>query len=162
MVYPSSLWSEVEELYSSSLTHSMMKSSNGNIFRVTGPLCGEVTGPGEIPTQRPMTRSFDVFVDLHLNKRLSKQPWGWWFETPSWSLWRHYNVYRDILAAPLQLKVAELCPGMLSNIGYPPETLLKLKSCEITLAYSLFISYPIVVKFWNFTQSTAAILPCCV
>ena len=41
--------------------HSMMTSSNGNIFRVTGPLCGEFTGPGEFPTQRPVTRSFDVF-----------------------------------------------------------------------------------------------------
>ena len=29
--------------------------------------------PGEFPTQRPVTRSFDVFLDLHLNKRLSKQ-----------------------------------------------------------------------------------------
>ena len=70
----------------------MMTSSNGNIFRVTGPLCGEFTGPGEFPTQRPVTRSFDVLFDLHLNKRLSKQPWGWWFETPSWSLWRQRNV----------------------------------------------------------------------
>ena len=69
-----------------------MTSSNGNIFRVTGPLCGEFTGPGEFPTQRPVTRSFDVFFDLRLNKRLSKQPWGWWFETPAWSLWRHRNV----------------------------------------------------------------------
>ena len=48
----------------------MMTSSNGNIFRVTGPLCGEFTGPGEFPTQRPVTRSFDVFFDLRLNKRL--------------------------------------------------------------------------------------------
>ena len=69
----------------------MMTSSNGNIFRVTGPLCGEFTGPGEFPTQRSVTRSFDVFFDLRLNKRLSKQPWGWWFETLSWSLWRHCN-----------------------------------------------------------------------
>ena len=70
----------------------MMTSSNGNIFRVTGPLCGEFTGPGEFPTQRPVTRTFDVFFDLRLNKRLSKQAWGWWFETLSWSLWRHCNV----------------------------------------------------------------------
>ena len=70
----------------------MMTSSNGNFFRVTGPLCGEFTGPGEFPTQRPVMRSFDVFFDLRLNKRLSKQSWGWWFETPSWSLWRHCNV----------------------------------------------------------------------
>ena len=67
-------------------------SSNGNIFRVTGPLCGEFTGPGEFPTQRPVARSFDVFFDRRLNKRLNKQPWGWWFETPSWSLWRQCNV----------------------------------------------------------------------
>ena len=48
-----------------------MTSSNGNIFRVTGPLCGEFTGPGEFPAQRPVTRSFDVFFDLRPNKRLS-------------------------------------------------------------------------------------------
>ena len=70
----------------------MMTSSNGNIFRVTGHLCGEFTGPGEFPAQRPVTQSFDVFFDLCLNKRLNKQPWGWWFLTPSWSLWRHCNV----------------------------------------------------------------------
>ena len=63
----------------------MMTSPNGNIFRVTGHLCGEFTG------QRPVTRSFDVFFHLHLNERLSKQSWGWWFETPSCSLWRHCN-----------------------------------------------------------------------
>ena len=40
----------------------MMMSSNGNIFRVTGPLCGEFTGPGEFPAQRPVTRNFDVFL----------------------------------------------------------------------------------------------------
>ena len=68
-----------------------MTSSNGNIFRVNGSLCGEFTGLGEFPTQRPVTQSFDVFFDLRLNKRLSKQPWGWWFETLSWSLWRHCN-----------------------------------------------------------------------
>ena len=47
--------------------------------------------PGEFPAQRPVTRSFDVFFDLRLNKRLSKQSQGWWFETLSCSLWRHRN-----------------------------------------------------------------------
>ena len=47
--------------------------------------------PGEFPTQRPVTRSFDVYFDLRPNKRLSKQWWGWWFETPSRPLWRHRN-----------------------------------------------------------------------
>ena len=69
----------------------MMASSNGNIFRVTGHLCGEFTGPRWIPAQRPVMWSFDVFFDLRPNKRLSKQSWGWWSETPSSSLWRHRN-----------------------------------------------------------------------
>ena len=46
---------------------------------------------GDFPAQRPVTRSFDVFLDLRLNKRLSKQWWGWWFETISGPLWRHCN-----------------------------------------------------------------------
>ena len=64
---------------------AMMRSSNGHIFRVTGHLCGE------FPAQRPATRSFDVLFDLRLNKRLSKQSLGWWFETLPRPLWRHRN-----------------------------------------------------------------------
>ena len=47
--------------------------------------------PGEFPAQRPVTRSFDVIFDLRLNKPLSKQSWGWWFETLSPPLWRQSN-----------------------------------------------------------------------
>ena len=54
-------------------------------FRVTGPLCCEFLGHRWI-------RSFDIFFHLWLNIRLSKQWWGWWFETPSRSLRRHRNV----------------------------------------------------------------------
>ena len=72
----------------------MMTSSNGNIFRVTGHLYGKFTGPGEFPAQRPVTQSFDVCFDLRLNKRLSKQSLGWWFETLLCQLWRHSNVSR--------------------------------------------------------------------
>ena len=71
-----------------------------NIFRVTGPLCGEFTGPGEFPTQRPVTRSFDVFFDLRLNKRLSTQSWGWWFETLSRPLWHYRNVWNNKFPCP--------------------------------------------------------------
>ena len=66
----------------------MMTSSNGNIFRLTGHLWGNSPVAGEFPAQRPVTRSFDVFFDLRLNKRLGKQSWGWWFETPS----PHYDA----------------------------------------------------------------------
>ena len=52
----------------------------------------ETPVPGEFPAQKPVTRSFDIFFDVHPNKRLSKQSWGWWFETLSRSLWRHCNA----------------------------------------------------------------------
>ena len=53
-------------------------------FSVLLALCaGNSPVTGEFPTQRPVTRSFDVFFDLRLNKRLSKQPCGWWIETLS-------------------------------------------------------------------------------
>ena len=40
--------------------------------------------------------SFDVFFDLRLNKRLSKQSRHRWFETPSHPLWRHCNEFLAI------------------------------------------------------------------
>ena len=63
-----------------------MTSSKGNILRVTGPLCGEFTGPGEFPTQRPVTRSFDVFFDLRLNN-------GWVSIRKAGDLRRHRGHY---------------------------------------------------------------------
>ena len=47
----------------------------------------------EFPWQRPVMQSFGVFFDLHLNKLLSKQSWGWWFETPLCPLWRHCDAH---------------------------------------------------------------------
>ena len=44
---------------------------------------GNSPDTGELPAQRPVTRSFDVFFYLRLIMRLSKQSWGWWFETSS-------------------------------------------------------------------------------
>ena len=54
---------------------------------------GKSPVPGEFPAQMPVKQSFNVFFDLRLNKRLSKQSWGWWFETPPFPLWRHYYGY---------------------------------------------------------------------
>ena len=55
------------------------------------------------PAQRPVTRSFDIFFDLCLNKQLSKQSWGWWFETQSRPLWRHSSVSCECQWKPLVL-----------------------------------------------------------
>ena len=94
---------------------TMMTSSNGNIFRVTGPLCGEFTGPGEFPTQRPVTRSFDVYFGL--NKRLCKQSWGWWLETLLCPLWRHSNAKRlgDSSSYPVKSRCCEM--GYYHRVG---------------------------------------------
>ena len=43
-----------------------------------------ITNAGEV--------GFDVYFDLLLNKRLSKQSWSWWFEVPSCPLCCHCNV----------------------------------------------------------------------
>ena len=53
--------------------------------------------PVNSPHKGQWRGTFDVFSDLRLNKQLSKQPWGWWFETPMWSLWRQCN---DITSNP--------------------------------------------------------------
>ena len=47
---------------------------------------------GEFPSQRPVMWRFDIFFDLRLNRRLCTQTKSRWFETPSRSLWRHFNV----------------------------------------------------------------------
>ena len=73
--------------------------------------------PGEFPTQRPVT--------------LSKQSWGWWFETPSCTLWRHRNVQRSsdtiapclamieiskyTITGPFYWHVLDLIPAWISN-----------------------------------------------
>ena len=78
--YPSTWWQHQMEIFSALLA-----------------LCaGNSPVTGEFPSERPVTRSFDVSFDLRLNKRFSKQSWGWWFETPWHSLWRDWNAIHDL------------------------------------------------------------------
>ena len=70
---------------------NMITSSNGNIFRITDPLCGKFTGHRWIPHANASDAELWFFWYLRLNKRLSKQSRGWWFATPSRPLWRHCN-----------------------------------------------------------------------
>ena len=88
---------------------------------------------GEFSAQRPVTRSFDVFFDLCPNKRLSKQSWGWWFETPSDSSWRHSNdmcLYTHNMA----MWVQKLMFGFLSL--FPKDAELILNYVKIALSGS--------------------------
>ena len=72
---------------------------------------------GEFPAQRPVMRSFDVFFDLHLNKRLCKQSWGWWFETPSSSLWRHCNDVQNWHQSSYSVIVTQLWLAFVGRTG---------------------------------------------
>ena len=73
---------------------SMMTSSNGNLFRVTGHLRREFIG--DRWPHKGQWRGALMFFYLRLNERLSKQSWGRWFETPSHALWRYRNEVRYI------------------------------------------------------------------
>ena len=88
--------------------------------------------PGEFPEkQRPVTRCFDVFFDLRLNKRLSKQSWGWWFETYR----THYDVTVMLLSFLWMLQMPLSIFSWLSNwyFGKFPKCMItKFKSmCSI-------------------------------
>ena len=52
---------------------NMMTSSNENIFRINGPLCGEYIGHRRIPLTKASDMELWCFFDLHLNERLDKQ-----------------------------------------------------------------------------------------
>ena len=71
--------------------NGMMTSSHGRIFALLAFCAGNSPVTGEFSVQRPVTRSFDIFFDLRVSKRLNKQSKRRWFETPSRSLWRHCN-----------------------------------------------------------------------
>ena len=94
-----------------SLDGGIHRYSRGTVMRKTFPwwrhqmeifssllaLCeGNSSVTGGFPSQRPLTRSFDICLDLPLNKRLSKLSRRRWFETPSWSLWCHYDTSHDV------------------------------------------------------------------
>ena len=85
------IWIKIQTSSFKKIHLNMRTSSNGIIFRVTGPLRGEFTGHRWIP----LTKASDAELwNLCLNKWLSKQSRCWWFETLSCSLWRHRNECR--------------------------------------------------------------------
>ena len=88
--------------------------------------------PGEFPAQRPVTRRFDVFFDLRPNKRLNKQWWGWWFETPSSPLWRHCNAMSSVCKGPCEV-------GLWLFVWWP-----NLRSNDKVLHPTLTYNHPVI------------------
>ena len=106
-----------------------------------------------------VTRSFDVFFDLRLNKRLSKQSWGWWFETLSCPLWRHYNEIVCFYA----FTYTPATIGARASSHYPKRSLsvrfLKVSKPQdwyFKLSYRFEIQQAIVRSLWNLTCCRSA------
>ena len=74
-----------------------MASSNGNISRVTGPL-----SPVNSPHKGQWRGALIFSLICALNKRLGEQSWGWRYETPLRSVWRHCTEADRAYLVPLQ------------------------------------------------------------
>ena len=61
----------------------------------------------------PMARIFEGFFYLRLNKRLRKQWWGWWFETPSRSLCKIGHVFDFTSCVPAYVLLIPLLKNAL-------------------------------------------------
>ena len=104
----------------------MMTSSNGNIFALLALCVGNSPVSGEFPSQRPVTRSFDAFVDLRLDKPLSKQSRCRWFETSSRSLCGHCIISqcsgrnKSFFSLAADVTLCNFIPRFNVNVIYHP------------------------------------------
>ena len=88
----SSVLLKITDAHITKLTHNMMKLSNGNIFHVTDPLCGEFTGHRWIPLTKASGAELWCFL-LSVYEQMVEQARRRWFETLSHSLWCHCNEF---------------------------------------------------------------------
>ena len=109
---------------------------------------------GEFSEQMPVTQNFDVSFDLRLNKRLSKHSWGWWFETPSRSLWRHCHDVET-----LRQRRAYLLKFITQHKGWCWNSSHITWSNSITcLMMSILPSFSPIVLCWNWYSTEKS--PC--
>ena len=109
-------------------------------------------------SQRPVTWSFDVFFDLHLNKRLSKQSKRRQFETPSCSLWHHFNekqkgAFKNTLP----------CHNSGNKHQNNPWALSQYKDAILPVSYDRLTStmgFPILVRWHLYIESGPRALNC--
>ena len=88
------------------------------------PCVGNSPFTGEFPTQRLVTWSFGISLDLRMNKRLSKQSWCWWFETPGIApimaslYWQHINGTLETLWSTDYFDINNKDPMISARGGY--------------------------------------------
>ena len=123
--------------------------------------------PVNSPHKGPVTQSFDVFFawcfSLRLTKPLSKQSWGWWFETPSRSLWRHCNeipcIFRGLVLRPNRTTSnGSWCKGIRGRMFCAIYFTLLWKGTsricnEVTLFASLLLTTAHYIKEWKLKKN---------
>ena len=120
-------------------------------FSASLALCaGNSPVTGEFPAKWPVTRNFDVFFDLHLKKRLSKQSRRWWFDTPSRSLWRHCDDIRHVGQQQDTQSTFDInwIPGSPSVVWYPVTLLCIVSFCWYS-CYTVLLSIRLFNKCLN-------------
>ena len=93
---------------------------------------------GEFPSQRPVMRSFDVLLHLHLNKRFSQPSGRRWFDAPLHWLWRHCNASYLILVDAPNVELIWLLHARKSTKRDQWITLIPSSSCSHTLGSFFF------------------------
>ena len=101
---------------------------------------------GEFPSQRPVTRSFDVFFHLRLNKRLSRQSWGWWFETQPCSLWRHYNLFYHLKKRKRNDSLKHVAAGAFLEINHSVESHWKYICTDWDCGFAPYMHLAIILN----------------
>ena len=109
-------FAHILQYYFTDITAPWWRHQMETFFALLAICAGNSPVLGEFPPQRPVTRSFDVYFDLRPNNRLSKQSWGWWFETTSRPLWRHRNDHEATLANMIKY-ITLIQYGMLMDLN---------------------------------------------
>ena len=131
--------------------------------------------PGEFSAQRPVRWSFHVFFDLRLNKPLSKQSWGWWFEMLLSRLWRHCNVCVNGNIAAVEIYLRNYCPAcrtyeiatrfwvlvicpIIKCLTVLDFSFILFDLCLFNTIFNFILNYVLIVTFWIFTYHKIWIL----
>ena len=164
------LWNALVPCWHSQLRYFAWWRHQMETFSALLAICaGNSPVPGEFPAQRPVTRSFDIFFDLRLNKRLSKQSWGWWFETLLCPLSRHCNG-RDVSSfvtfycpacrtslIATRFWVVVICP-IIKCFTVLEFSFILFYLCLFITIFNFILNYVPIVTFWIFTYHKIWIL----
>ena len=131
-----------------------MTSSNGSIFRVTGPLCGEFTGPRWIPHTKASDAELWCFlICVRIN--------GWVNNLEAGDLrrpLRHYDV-RVMQSAALNVATKSLLAQQWLQLGLYSLNRRTLYRKILWSVEAARFDVIMIVSLWNLTDIFATLLP---